>query len=163
MKHLLFFIALCLVAGAARAESLCEIHVSLYPAGSFVAKTNKVTGLAKVSKESVEASHIVVDLVSLDSGIQLRNQHMQNHFEVKKYPRATLLSAQGKDGRFKGRMELRGVTRDVEGTYKALDDKIGQATFKTKLSDFKIEEASYMGVGVEDEVEVRVTLPYRRD
>ena len=41
-----------------------------------------------------------------------------------------------------------------------LDTAAGElARFKTSLSTFEIEEASYMGVGVEDEVEVTARVP----
>jgi hypothetical protein len=81
----------------------------------------------------------------------------QNYFEVKKFPKAILHEASGKSGFFQGKLEVHGVIHAISGKYQLLNKKM-EITFPCKLSDFKIKEANWKGVGVEDEVEVKVEL-----
>ncbi|NDC25049.1 MAG: hypothetical protein EBZ49_13120, partial [Proteobacteria bacterium] len=70
---------------------------------------------------------------------------------------ATLIEGGGQGGKFQGKLEVHGVIHPIAGTYQ-LNGPDLEAEFTCKLSDFKIPEANYMGVGVEDEVKVVVKL-----
>jgi len=153
------FVALFLVCGIGFANSL-EIAVSLSPAGSFVAKSEqvKIEGELKTGNGAFKARNIAMDINSLTSGIELRDEHMKKkYFEIKKFPKAILSEAQGSGGKFKGKLVVHGVSHLITGEYEMADGSL-EAKFKCKLSDFKISEAKYMGVGVEDEVAVSVKL-----
>ena len=54
-----------------------------------------------------------------------------------------------------------GIEKKVHGQYKIQDNQV-VATFPLKLSDFKINDVKYMGVGVDDEVNLTVTIPLRK-
>ena len=97
---------------------------------------------------------------SLKTGVELRDKHTQKYLETPKFPEAVLVSATGKGGKGKGKIKIRGVEKDIEGTYK-VEGKLLKADFKLTLSDFDIKEINYMGVGVEDEVTLHVAVPMK--
>ncbi|HEX4923060.1 MAG TPA: YceI family protein [Bdellovibrionales bacterium] len=149
-----------MTAATALAEPAVELRVSLFPAGNFTAKSAKVKGHAELNGNTVSAKNITVPTASFDSGIDLRNKHMKQRFETEKFPEAVLLEATGRDGKGKGKLQVKGVVREVDGSYKLVNDnKELEATFKTKASDFNIKDVSYMKVGMEDELEVFVRVP----
>lgn len=161
LKHLLVT-SIFLFAVVVRADGYMELRISLFPAGSFVAKSSKVTGHAEVAGDVVTAKDIKVDTKSFDSGIDLRNKHMRQRFDPDKFPHATLVEGRGQGGNGKAKLQVRGITKEVEGTYKVVDDKNVEATFKVKASDFDIKDVSYMKVGMEDELEVFVRVPVKK-
>lgn len=114
------------------------------------------------------SGEVLFDLERLDTDIALRDDHMKNKYlEVGKYPKAKLkiqdLTVPGgfkvtdtiAKQTFKGSLELHGVTRDVTGEFTLADQKIS-AKFDIKLSDFKIDIPSYMGITIADVVKVEV-------
>jgi hypothetical protein len=139
-----------------------DIAVELNPVGSFTAKSSELQGHASARPDgSYSAQSVTLDLGTLKSEIALRDDHMKNdYFEISKpgFKQATLKSLQAKDGRFKAKLEIRKTTVDIEGKYRVSGKNI-EAEFPTALSAFKIKEANYMGVGVVDEVKVKVKLP----
>lgn len=144
-------------AGSADAE------VSLSPAGDFKAKCEEVSGHATMKGDSISAENVVVTLKNLKTGIALRDKHArEKYLEVAKYPTMTLIKAEGKGGKGKGRIKYRGVEKDIEGTYKIEGDQL-VAHFPIKLSDFNIKGIKYMGVGVDDDVKINVNLPLKKN
>lgn len=157
-----FLAALFLAMGlsqAAMAQSV-TVDVTLNPMGDFKAKTSDVKGFATMKGDEVSAENIVVNLKSLKTGVELRDKHTQKYLETPKFPEAVLVSATGKGGKGKGKIKIRGVEKDIEGTYK-VEGKLLKADFKLTLSDFDIKEINYMGVGVEDEVTLHVAVPMK--
>jgi hypothetical protein len=139
-----------------------ELHVSLSPAGSFVARTKNVAGHVIKNGDSVTAKDVVVDVKSLDSGIELRNKHMLQRLQADKFPKALLLKAEGKGGKGKATIKVKDITKEVEGTY-TIDDKGFEGRFPLKMSEFGIEDVNYMGVGADDEFNVVVALPVKAE
>jgi len=136
-----------------------NLHVELNPVGSFIGKSSKVKGSVKKKDGAYSAKNIELELDSLKSGISLRDKHMkEKYFETKKYPEAKLQKATGKGGKFSGILMIRKIKKKISGKYE-VDGSTLKFEFKTKLSDFKIKEAAYMGVGVVDEVKVTGELP----
>lgn len=136
------------------------VDVSLSPAGSFKGKTIDIKGFASKKGDEVSAQNIVVNLKSLKTGIELRDKHTQKHLETDKFPEAVLLSAKGKDGKGVGKIRIRGIEKDISGTYKINGHELN-AEFKLNLADFKITNVKYMGAGVEDEVVLHVVVPVK--
>lgn len=148
--------------GARGADKGGELQVSLTPAGSFTARDEaiKTAGESARAGDAWKLGMVTVDLRSLKTGIELRDKHMkEKYLEVGKFPEAHLKSAAGKDGKFKGELTVHGVTKPVEGTYEFKGQEL-VAKFNVKASDFKISQAKYMGVGVEDDVEVKAQFPF---
>ena len=160
LKHWITGLTISLLSSSAWADGSVEIAVSLSPAGSFTAQSAQVKGQAeKIGADSYSARDVTLEVSTLKTGIELRDKHMRDkYFEAQKYPKATLKSGKGQDGRFEGALEVHGKTTKVSGDYTVSGhDVVGK--FKTKLSDYGISEPRYLGVGVEDEVEVTVKLP----
>lgn len=137
-----------------------SVGVVLNPMGDFKAKTTDIKGMAVVNGDEVSAENIVVNLKNLKTGVELRDKHTLKHLQVDKYPEAVLAVAKGKGGKGQGRIKIRGIEKNISGTYKISGKKL-LAEFKLNLSDFKIEDISYMGVGVEDEVTLQVVIPIK--
>ncbi|WP_413557709.1 YceI family protein [Bdellovibrio sp. HCB209] len=142
---------------AAFAQSVV-VDVTLNPMGDFKAKTNQVKGVAQVSGDSVSAQNIVVNMKSLVTGVELRDKHTRKYLEVDKHPTATLISATGKGGKGTGKIKIKGIEKDISGTYK-IEGKLLKADFELNASEFGIKDINYMGVGTEDIVKLHVEVP----
>jgi hypothetical protein len=144
--------------------------------GSFQAKTNSIAGSLSASAASPTAldGEISVDLRTLDSGIGLRNTHMRDRYlEAGKgqgFDKAILSeislgsgSAATVEGRtpFNGMLLLHGVRKTVSGGAEIRRTTSAvriEASFPVTLTDFDIQKPQYLGVGVREEVQVRVSL-----
>ena len=136
------------------------VDVVLNPMGDFKAKTSDVKGFATVKGDEVSAENIVVNLKTLKTGVELRDKHTLKHLEVTKFPEAVLLNAKGKGGKGTGKIKIRGVEKDISGTY-SVNGKVLNAQFKLNLPDFDLKDINYMGVGVEDEITLHVAVPIK--
>lgn len=157
-----FFAAWALTMGlsfSAWAQSV-TVDVVLNPMGDFKAKTADVKGEAVLKGDEVFAQNVVVNLKSLKTGVELRDKHTQKHLDTKNFPEAVLVSAVGKGGKGKGKIKIKGIEKDILGTYK-VEGKTLKADFKLNISDFDIKEINYMGVGVEDQVTLHVAIPVK--
>ncbi len=143
--------------------------------GSFEAKTSALSGTLTLTapRPAAFSGALAVDLRSLDSGIGLRNEHLRDSYlEVGKgggYEQAVLTdirldgdaaSVQGKTG-FSGRLQLHGTTRDVKGQAEVRREGGSvrvEASFPVTISDYGIPKPQYLGVGVRNEVQVKVSL-----
>lgn len=160
MKTLFAILLFGLLSSASQRASASEVKVdvTLSPAGSFVAETTKVKGSAYQTPNGIAARDIEVDLNSLSTGIGLRDKHLKDHLQVTKYPMAKLSAAIGKNGQGKALIEIKGVKKQVTGSYKIEGSQLN-AEFKIHLPDLGLEDMNYMGVGVDDDVTIHVTLP----
>ena len=148
--------------------------------GSFEAKTTALAGRLSVDPATTAlAGELSVELKTLDTGISLRNQHMlDNYLEVQKgedFETAVLsnidvgpLTAGVTDGhsRFTARLRLHGTTQSVAG--QATMSERGsavrvEASFPIRISDYGIRDPRYLGVGVKNEVVVRVVFFANKD
>src|SRR4051812_12504401 len=105
LNKLSWIVCTLALSPVANASTNCQFHVSLSPAGSFIAQSNalEVRGKATRAGDSVSASNVALKLDSLKTGIDLRDEHMKKkYFETDKYPEAVLTQATGKDGKFTG-------------------------------------------------------------
>jgi polyisoprenoid-binding protein YceI len=148
---------------------ICPLTVG----GSFEAKTKNLSGdLAVAGDNQTVQGALTVDLQTLETGIGLRDRHLKdNYLEVTKGPefseaRLQDIRVDRLDGKttFRGVLTLHGQKREVTGTAQIKPDRNGyrmEATFPVKVADFQIPEPTYLGVGVADEVMVRVNLNAR--
>lgn len=162
MRALLLIISLSLSSLVAGANPGVVVDVKLTPAGDFKMKTDEVNGFAVVNGDAVTAENIVVNLKNIKTGMPLRDRHAkEKYLEVGKHPEAVLVKAVGKAGKGKGILKVRGVEKEVAGTYK-IDGGFLTAKFPVKVSEFGITGVKYMGVGVEDQVQIEVVVPVRK-
>jgi polyisoprenoid-binding protein YceI len=139
--------------------------------GGFEAKTQAVTGEVAVGREEAGAikGALSVDLRTLKTGIGMRDRHMRdNYLEVTNGPdfeTATIENIQiekleGKTT-FNGTLVLHGERRPVTGSA-TLEKRDGgytvQADFPVRVSEYKIPKPTYLGVGVQDEIRIKVAL-----
>ena len=176
---LAFAITLLVPAGVVRAgdapwrieQPLVRVACTMTVGGSFEAKTTSLAGTLTEGKTAADPydGEIAVDLRTLDAGIGVRTEHMRStYLEVGKgdgFEKATLsqITMSGVDGRvnFAGTLRLHGTSRPIAG-HADLRRTPGavrvDATFPVSLSAFAIAEPRYLGIGVKDVVQVRVTF-----
>lgn len=129
-------------------------------------KTTDVTAGESDGKLSV-----AVDLTKLDTGIELRNEHMRKALETDKCPKATLVVARDqlsnpgdgeeKSGEANGQLTLHCQTKPVKVSYKAKNAggvRSASGTTNINMKDFGIEPPTYAGVGVKPDVAVSVNF-----
>ena len=137
--------------------------------GSFEAKTEAIVGELLLDADGKVTGALSVDLTKLETGIGLRDQHLQlNYLEVHKEPgfdRAVIEAVQidrlnGSTG-FTATVLVHGQRQQITGSAKVRDDAgmtRVEAEFPLRISHFKIPEPAYLGVGVRDEIRVRVSF-----
>lgn len=160
MKVYLLTIALVCSQISFAKEVVVDIKTTILK--GFTAKTKDVKGEARLEGAKVKAENVVVSLKNLDTGMSLRNDHMKNKFlEVSKYPDAILVKGEGENGKGTGRIKIRGIEKDFTGIYKVVGSEV-EAEFELLLSDFGISGINYKGVGVEDRVKLKVSIPLKK-
>jgi polyisoprenoid-binding protein YceI len=140
--------------------------------GSFEARTKALSGEVGPAPEQPGGigGALLVKLDTLETGIGLRDRHLKdNYLEVGKgngYNTATLENIQvdkvdGK-GTFRATLLLHGQKRQVTGTSTVHKRGDGMthvdAEFPLKVSEFEIPKPTYLGVGVRDEIQVKVAF-----
>jgi hypothetical protein len=134
------------------------VDVSLSPAGSFRAETDRVQGFAYKTASGIAAENVVIDMRTLKTGVGLRDKHTKEHLMVEKFPQAKLIKAIGKNGQGEAIVEIKGHKQKVKGTYQIVGNTL-KAQFPMHLTDVDIKGVRYMGVGVKDDVVINVQLP----
>ncbi len=135
-----------------------KIYVPL-TVGSFEITSNRIKG-GKIRRNGdvLEVSDIYVPTKKLTSGIDLRDEHMHERI---KNENVIVKKATGKNGSGKGTIVIRDVEKEFNFKYERLNSKYIKATFELNLTDFKIPNLSYAGLGVEDIIKLEVTLPFK--
>jgi polyisoprenoid-binding protein YceI len=157
-------------------DSAVRVVCPMTVGGSFDAKTAALSGSVTASSSSSSAfdGSLEVDLRTLDTGIDLRNEHLRaTYLEVDRrpdYQKATVsaielngLNRDAPDGKgsFTGLLTLHGTTKAVNGAVDVRRAGAGlqvKASFPVTLSDFSIREPRYLGVGVKNTVQVQVAF-----
>jgi polyisoprenoid-binding protein YceI len=178
-RVLMFAIALMTAAaapaGAADAYKISGGEVTvmcpLTVGGSFEAKTKNLSGDVTPASDEQGAVRgaLRVELQTLETGIGIRDRHMKNNYlEVEKGPAfATAIiediRVEKLNGKtvFTGMLSLHGRKKKVTGAAE-LQQRDGsirvQAQFPVKVSDFEIPAPTYLGVGVRDEIQIKVSM-----
>lgn len=138
--------------------SSASVDIKLSPAGKFTGKTSEVKGFIKKVGTKFIGENIVVNLKSIKTGLSLRDEHTQKHLGTAQHPEAVLVKAEGENGKGTGIIRIRGIEKPITGTYEIKGKEL-MAAFPINLSDFKIEGIRYMGVGVKDQVVIKVNVP----
>ncbi len=164
IKFIFVFMLLSLANIAFAQENTVKAYFVLNPMGDFIGTMKVISGSVSLQDGKFKGKDIVVDLNSLSTGMELRDDHAKNKYlEVKKYPTAVLLEAVGANGVGKARIKVKDKESLVSGTYKVSSSgKNLKAEFKIKLSSFGIAEINFKGIGVEDEVRIEVVVPVVR-
>ena len=162
-------------AGAADAYKVSGAEVvvvcPLTVGGSFEARTKSISGevAASAAEPGSVSGSLRVDLQTLETGIAVRDRHMrETYLEVEKGPEFAVatfeqIRVEKMDGKstFKGILLLHGQKQEVTGTadLQQRDGRIRvQAQFPIKVSAFQIPKPTYLGVGVRDEIQIKVVM-----
>lgn len=160
MNKWIVVIALALFSLTSFAEDQAVVYVGLSPAGSFTATSKKIKGNLFKQGESFTAEKITASVESFKTGIDLRDEHFWKHLQASKHPKVTLNNLKASGGKATADLEVAGVTKPVAIVYSVKGNEI-VAKFTVKASDFKLAKAEYLGVGVDDEVKVEVTMGFK--
>lgn len=164
-------ISLAAVQKLSPAGGQVEFLAATKPIGIKVHGTGKpTTGQVTVNGDKVEGK-FEFELASFDTGMERRTEHMKKYLEVEKYPKATLelksvkpiaawtpKSPKVSDADFEGVMTLHGQNQPVKGKFSINEKGAVEVNFKVKLTDYKIEQPSFAGVTVQDDVDVTVKI-----
>ncbi len=155
-------VALCILISSFSvfAKSKISIFVSLSPAGSFSAISEKAKGNLFKQGDGFTADKISATIESFKTGIDLRDEHFWKHLNSTKHDKAVLTNLKAAGGKATADLEVNGVKKPIAINYKVAGEEI-VATFAVKASQFGLAKAEYLGVGVEDNVKVEATLPFR--
>lgn len=153
-----------------------RVRCRLTVGGSFDAATSAISGtLRQTGPDASYAGTLRVDLVPLDTGIELRNDHLrETYLEVARGERFRHAALTGIElavplapdaarhkTPFSGTLSLHGVERAITGKAE-LSRRDGrlrvEAEFSLSLKVFDIPPPRYLGVGVRDRVGVLVTF-----
>ena len=155
-----------------------RVTVPLKPGGAFTATTTALGGTVRLlesttaTKPARLAGEITMGLGAIDTGIELRNQHLrENYLEVGKgagFDKAVLTDIRLRDADgeafegdtgFTATLLLHGVAHEVTGKAEVRREGGGRrvrAEFPLTLTDFGITPPMYLGVGVGNKLLVRV-------
>lgn len=160
MKLILLLIFIT-ISGNVFAKNKLSILVTLSPAGQFEANSEKIKGHLIKEKDSFKADLISLKLKTLKTGIDLRDEHLWEYLKTKSYPKAVLRNLTGASGKASANLEVNGVKKDVQMTYTE-EKNLVHAVLNLKASEFNLPPKSYFGVGVEDQVQIKVTLTFKQ-
>lgn len=156
---LFFALSFLLVSCLSYAESKTTLFVALSPAGSFQAVSKKAKGNLIKQGDTFTADKISISIESFNTGIDLRDEHTWKHLNSTKHPKATLTDLKAQGGKATAMLEVNGEKKPINITYKTANDEV-HAKFSVKASEFKLQKVSYLGVSVEDMINVEAILPY---
>ena len=152
------FLLVLLLSTVAQANT-AKILVSLTPAGSFEAVSEKLKGNLIKKDGGYSADKLWVSIESFKTGIDLRDEHFWKHLNSTKFPKAVLTNVIGKGGKATAILEVNGVKKPINMTYVEKSSGI-TTSFQLKASEFGLAKASYLGVGVTDDVKIEATYPF---
>lgn len=141
-------------------SSKITIGIGLTPAGSFQAISNKAKGNVIKHGDAYTADKISVYIESFKTGIDLRDEHTWRHLNSTKYPKAVLSDVKGKNGKATGKLDINGVKKPVNIFYSVSGNEL-KAKFSVKASEFNLPEKEYLGVVVNDVINVEAVLPFK--
>jgi YceI-like protein len=152
-------------------EARVAVICALTAGGSFEAQTTSVVGRLAASNGSRALSGAVqVDLATLQTGIGLRDRHMRDiyletrrgdTFATARVENIRIDHAEGR-GPFDAMLILHGERHPISGIVDLKSRHDGavsvRARFPISLATFHIRPPRYLGVGVQDQVQVQVTF-----
>jgi hypothetical protein len=136
------------------------MFVTLTPAGSFQAVSNKAKGNIIKTGDTFTADKLSVSIESFKTGIDLRDEHTWKHLNSDKHPKAVLSNVKGLGGRATGELEVNGLKKPILISYNVAGNNIN-AKFSVKASDFGLPPKEYLGVGVGDVINIEAVFPYK--
>jgi polyisoprenoid-binding protein YceI len=164
MKRLsLFFSALPLLTAplSAFADGSLSFKVRLSPAGSFTAKSEKVKGVLLKDGATFTAEKLTVAIDSLRTGINLRDEHVWKHLKHPEIEKVTILNLKGSAGKATADLEVNGVKKPVQIEFQESGQQV-IAKFKVSGHEFNLPAVKYLGISVQDEIEIESQMEFAK-
>ncbi|MDH5415520.1 MAG: hypothetical protein OEW87_15395 [Flavobacteriaceae bacterium] len=165
MKKILFVVLILpLLSFGADTSKKLIVDVSLSPAGSFTITSSQIKGKVYLTNDGkMQAKKIKIPIKTLKTGIELRDNHLKKKLgqEIDKNAALLLIEANGSAGNGKAIFLVLNKKQTVNYRYTKLSNNRIEAMFSIKLDEFNISGINYMGVGVENTVQVKVIMPYK--
>ncbi|TNF30325.1 MAG: YceI family protein [Deltaproteobacteria bacterium] len=138
-----------------------EVHIlgRLLPVGSFEINSDKLYGdfVLLKDKGTINSKKLSVRTTSLETGIQLRDEHLHKYLNANKHPRIFIKDVIIKNFKGSGNLTINGVSKKL--SFQVTSDKTHYlAKFTLIPSQFKLQPASFMGVSVEDNIELTIKV-----
>lgn len=154
MKHILIVFVLSLLSlNVFSGDGTISIHVSLSPVGSFkiTSENLKIKGFKKEG-DLITAKKISTKKADLKTGIDLRDEHMKKRIKERTI---SVKNISAKNGKGFGEISINKIKKKINFNYNESDGKT-KANFKLNLEEFDIKDINYMGVGVNNNVDIKI-------
>lgn len=153
LKTISCFFFPILVANAASISVVAQIT----PVGFLEIKSSKLLGHITYSKKDAtyRSSYLFVPINSLQSNIELRDEHIGEYLGEKKFKNITLEDMSMTSNVGMGELSINGVKRSIRFDGGFFDDKFF-GEIKIRMSDYSLKLPKFMGVTVADEIIVKV-------
>lgn len=138
-----------------------EVHLlgRLSPVGSFEVHSDKLYGdfVLLKNKDTINSRKLSVRTTSLETGIDLRDEHLHKYLNYEKHPRIFIKDVTIRNFKGTGKITINGVTKEIN--FPVSRDKYHYISKFTLIpSKFKLKPASFMGVSVVDKVELTIKV-----
>ncbi len=183
MKRLLFGIIISFVFGTllsaqtqTRKKYFCDQNLSSityemnHPLHTWTGVNKKITAVILTNAERTKAYQVAVaaKIVGFDSDNANRDSHMIEVTEAIKYPIVTFKSSSivpnGKLWKITGMLTFHGVSKEISFDAEKKDTKdqvVITGAFSVKLTDFKIDPPSLMGMATDDELKINFEMIFK--
>ena len=127
------------------------------PGALSIIGTGGVVEGTLVKEKGEYKGELSVDVRAFKTDVEKRDEHLQGYLQSDFYPKATLklTKVDLKTDQFEGLLTIKGIEKPVSGQVSYQRNNF-KAIFKLKLSDYPIGKVKYLGVGIDDIVEVEV-------
>ncbi len=152
-------IAAFMGASASWADGSITVYVKLSPAGSFKAKSEKLKGTVIRDGANFTSEKLSVTIDTFKTGINLRDEHFWKYLKHPSIQKIILTDLKASGGRGTGVLEVNGVKKPVEISYKEEGSRV-QANIKTSAKLFNLPPEKYLGISVLDEVNIETQVEF---
>lgn len=143
------------------AKKEVKILVELSPAGSFEIESQKIKGKVTKAGNAFIGKDIRIPVKKLKTGLDLRDQHLWDKLEYKKYPDIVVVNSKGENGKGVALIQVKNISKKQNFVFKVVNNNSVMVQFLLKLSDYSIDGIRYMGVGVKDAVKIKAIVPLK--
>lgn len=157
MLSLFFILISSTFASTAKIDFVAHTNV---PGVSVEGKTPGID--VNYNKQKPEGTILEFDVFQLETGMEKRDQHLREKVFSAKNPgdakiRFEVAQIDKETGVVKGKLSIKGVSNDVTLPVKVSGNEIsGNASIK--LSDYSLPRPSFMGVKVEESVDINFSF-----
>lgn len=138
--------------GPLEKDNIVTIFAKMIPnAGSFSGTSNKARGRLLKTATGYEADRLSVLADTFKTENVVRDSHLADYISggsKRPHPRIDLLNLKAQDGKATATLQINNIKKEIQIAYKEKEDHV-VAEFQVNTEDFKLPEASFLGVVVE--------------